>query len=201
MIPGATEISLIFSLTLVEMVELAVFVGAAVGIGSSLIIARAICKSNKALLEQQKKASKDMLNQHDMGNWEILQQQKKASQDMLNQQKIINSAKLVLHFLKYWEDEKHQGFQDFLIDLHKSKIRKGEPAIGSVLLIFEDIAILWREKTLTDNHVKEFFGNALRDIRDNEIMQKHIEKVSKPEPDFIYVNLRPLLEETRNWNI
>ena len=183
------------------MVELAVFVGAAVGIGSSLIIARAIRKSNEALLKQQKKASQDMLNQHDMANWDILQQQKKTSQDMLNQQKIINSSKLVLHFLKYWEDEKHEGFQEALTRIHESKIKKDDYAILPVLGIFENIAILWHEKTLTDNHVKEFFGNSLRDIRESRIMQDQILKSAKSNNDFIFVSLRDLLLETSKWEI
>ena len=184
------EISPVFDVTLVEMVEISVFVGAAVGIGSSLIIACAIRKSNKALLKQQEKTSFGMLRQ-----------QEKASRDMLEQQKTINSAKLALHFLEYWKDAKHKGFQEFLKKLHQDKISKDDSASLVILTIFEDIAILWYEGTLTDNHVKEFFGNPLRDIRDSKIMQDRIKKESKSESDFILVHLRALLLETVKWKI
>ena len=113
----------------------------------------------------------------------------------------ITSVQLVLHFLEYWKDAKHEEFQEALKRIHESKIKKDDHAILPVLTIFEDIAILWHEKTLTDNHVKEFFGNPLRDIRDNEIMQDRIKKESKSESDFILVNLRALLRETVKWKI
>lgn len=144
-----------------------------------MIVACAIHKSNKALLEQQKK----------------------TSFDMLEQQKIINSAKLTLHLYEYWTDEKYRWFREFLRTMHESKIKENNHAIHPSLTIFETIAIFWHEGTLTDNHVKEFFGNSLRDIRDNEIMQDYIEKESKSEPNFILVNLRTLLQETVKWNI
>lgn len=94
------EISPIFGLSLLGMVEIAVLVGAAVGIGSSLIIACAIRKSNKGLLKHQEKTSFDMLRQ-----------QEKASRDMLEQQKTINSAKLALHFLEYWKEKNTKNFK------------------------------------------------------------------------------------------
>ena len=197
----AIEISPVFGLTLAGMIEIAVFVGAAVGIGSSLIIAYAIRKSNKALLKQQEKTSFDMLRQQDGASFDMLRQQEKASRDMLEQQKTINSAKLALHFLEYWKDAKHKGFQEFLKKLHQDKISKDDSASLIILTIFEDIAILWHEGTLTDNHVKEFFGNPLRDIRDSRIMQDRIKKESKSESDFILVNLRALLRETVKWKI
>ena len=113
----------------------------------------------------------------------------------------ITSAQLVLHFLKYWDDEKHVDFQESLERIHKSKIKKSDDAILPVLAVFEDIAILWREKTLTDNHVKQYFGNPLRDIRDNEVMQDRIKEESAPDLDFIFVNLRALLLKTSEWKI
>ena len=151
MISVVTEISPIFGLSLLEMVEIAVLsilVGAMVGIGSSLIIAYTIHKRNIALLEHQKK----------------------TSSDTLEQQRIINSAKLSILFLEYWKEEKHEKFQDYLKKIQKSKINILDREISTILTIFEDIAIFWKEGILTDNHVKQFFGNPLRDIRDNVIM-------------------------------
>ena len=182
MITLITEISPIFGLTLLGMMEIAVLsilVGATVGIVSSLIVAYTIHKRNIALLEQQKK----------------------ASSDTLEQQRIINSAKLSILFLEYWKEEKHERFQEYLKKIRKSKINILDREISTILTIFEDIAILWKEGTLTDNHVKQFFGNPLRDIRDNAIMQDRIKMISKHEPDFILVNLRALLQETVKWKI
>ena len=67
--------------------------------------------------------------------------------------------------------------------------------------MFEDIAVLWRGGTLTDTHVKEFFGSNIRDIRKSKIMQERIEEESKHNPDFILVNLRALLRKSEKWNV
>ena len=79
-------------MSLLGLIEITVFAGAIVGIGSSLIIACAIRKSNKALLEHQEK----------------------ASFDMLEQQKTINSAKLSLNLLEFWKEENMQPFRFFV---------------------------------------------------------------------------------------
>lgn len=75
---------------------------AIVGIGSSLIIACAIRKSNKDLLKHQEK----------------------SSFEMLEQQKIINSVKLTWYFLEFWRDIKHDKLMDFLDRLHRSEIKR-----------------------------------------------------------------------------
>ena len=165
MIPVVTEISPIFGLTLVGMVEIAVFVGAAVGIGSSLIIAWVIHRRNKELLEQQK---------------------------------IINSAKLTWHFLEFWRDIKHDKLMDFLDRLHRSEIKKDDPLIGVAVTLYESIAIFCREGTLIENHVKEFFGNSLVDMRDNEVIQDYIKDGVKDEDDAL-MNLQDLFRKSRKW--
>ena len=166
-------------MSLLGLIEITVLAGAIVGIGSSLIIAYAIRKSNKALLEHQEK----------------------ASFDMLEQQKTINSAKLSLNLLEFWKEEKYAAIQDFLYKLNKSKESETDIAINSVLHMFEDIAVLWRGGTLTDTHVKEFFGSNIRDIRKSKIMQERIEEESKHNPDFILVNLRALLRKSEKRNV
>ena len=113
----------------------------------------------------------------------------------------VASAQLAWKILEYWRDEKHEGFQKYMRLVHRSRINVKDSAILVVLSIFEDIAVLWKEGSLTDNHVKQFFGNPLRDIRDNAIMQDRIKEESKSEPDFILANLRALLQETVKWKI
>ena len=130
----------------------------------------------------------------------MLQSKKQMIKQLRTQNKIA-SAQLAWKILEYWREKKHEKFTDFLEKLYRSEISKDDPKIDVTLTIFEDIAVFWKDKLLTDNHVKEFFGNPLRDIRENQIMQNRIKEVSEPNSDFILVNLRALLEKTREWKI
>ena len=132
--------------------------------------------------------------------WSIRRSNAQVSKQLETQNKIA-SAQLAWKILEYWREKKHERFTDFLEKLHRSEINKNDSIIPVTLTIFEDIAVLWREGTLTDNHVKEFFGNPLRDIRESRIMQDRIKKESEYNPDFILVNLRALLLETVKWKI
>ena len=82
--------------------------------------------------------------------------------EQLKLQNKIASAQLAWKLLEYWREEKHEGFTDFMEELYNSKINENDSRIPDVLQIFENIAVFWREKSLTDNHVIEFFGHPLR---------------------------------------
>ena len=130
---------------------------------------------------------------------QTLQNQKQMTEQLKNQNRIA-SARLAWKLLEYWREEKHAGFTDFMEELYNSKINENDSRIPDVLQIFENIAVFWHEKSLTDNHVIEFFGHPLRIIRESQIMRERITKASA-DSDLIYANLRPLLEKTREWRI
>ena len=88
-----------FGLNLLGLVETAVLVGGIVGIGSSLIIARAIRKSNRALLEHQEK----------------------ASSAQLEQQRKVNSAQLALKLLEKWKEP--NTFTRILLEMEKPNVK------------------------------------------------------------------------------
>ena len=177
-----TEISPIFGLNLLELIEW-IMIATPIAIIISAIVTGVFSYRSINQSKTQAKQSREQID------------------TQLKLQNNIASAQLVWSILEYWREEKHDGFTNFLMRLHRSEIKEDDRVIGVVLGIFEDIAIWWKEGTLTDNHVKEFFGNPLVDIRDNKIMQERITKSSKKNPDFIFVNLRALLEETLKWKI
>ena len=175
LMPVVTEISPVFGLTLVGIMEWAA-IAAVVGSG---LIALVIHRRNK----------------------ELLKQQKEASSKQLEQQRETNSAKLALTFLEYWKDQKYEELIDFIERLHRSEEKKGDQKIPPVLNIFEDIAILWNGKLMTKIHVEQFFGNTLLAIRESEIMQEAITARSKNREKYVYVNLRKMLSESEKWDL
>ena len=176
-----TEISPVFGLTLLELLEIApilisiaILASAAVtGIFSS----RSIKQSQAQMIESKTQVA-----------------------EQLKLQNKIASAQLAWKLLEYWRDEKHDGFTDFMAELYNSKVNKDDSRIANILQIFEDIAVFWHDESLTENHTKEFFGPPLRIIRESQIMQDRIKKAST-DSDLIYSNLRPLLEKTVEWEI
>ena len=182
-----TEISPIFGLSLLELFELS-------SLAIPIAIIAAACITGGLSYWSIRQSKTDSLQ-----NKKQMVESKKQMAKQLKLQNNIASAQLAWNILEYWRESKHEGFTDFLKKLHRSEIDPNDENIGVTLNIFEDIAILWHEKTLTDNHVKEFFGNPLRDIRESPIMQEKIKKVSAQKPELFFANLRPLLEKTREW--
>ena len=159
MVPMITEISPIFGLSLLGLVEttvLSVIVGAIVGIGSSVIIAYTIHKRNKELLEQQKK---------------------------------VNSAQLALKLLESWN--KTNVLMQMLLKMEKPNVKfTDENDVHYMLAPFEDIAVLRKDGTLTETHVREFFGRDIVRINANKSIMKILNEYHKEDPIHNYNNLK-----------
>ena len=167
-----TEISPIFGLTLVGMVEWAA-IGAVTG---SALIAYVIHKRNKELLEQQKK----------------------ASSERLEQQKKVDSARLIRELFMPWK--KNAAFKKFLGELNDPKVTKyDDDMLEEVLNQFEIIATHCDDELLLESHVRSFLSANLRSIRTDEYIQGHIRRLVKINPR-TYLYLKDLLEKSKKWD-
>ena len=166
-----TDISQIFGMSLVGMVDIATVIGAAVGgIGSAIIIAKVIHNSNVKLLEHHK--------------------------DLLRQQRTVNSAELSLKILESWSERKNPKFTGFLDRLENSTVPENDQDMELFLDVFENIAVFWKEGTLTETHVNEFFSTNLKQIRDNPITSGYLDDLERQNSP-LYASLRTLLKKNR----
>ena len=113
----------------------------------------------------------------------------------LKQKIKVDSATLILKFLKPWHVNK--GFTDLIDEINSSKIIKYDTEKLRMLLDhFEDIAVLWADKTLDETQILEYFGPNLRQIRDDKFIQQYI-KTEKETALKIYENLLELIKKVR----
>lgn len=104
----------------------------------------------------------------------------------------VDSANLVLKFLEPWHDKKN--FVAFVERVLDPEVTQYDPGMLAMMLNqFEDMAVLWRDKTVRLNHIQEYFGPNLRAIRDDAFIQSHIAEAARKNPR-AYSNLRRLLE-------
>ena len=86
-----------------------------------------------------------------------------------NKQSKIDSASLILELLQPW---RKPDFQQLLHQMVDPKITEyDESKLEQFLNHLESIAIFWKDKTLTENHVKEFFGENLKIVRDDTLFR------------------------------
>lgn len=127
-------------------------------------------------------------------------QQAEIHCDQKKQQTKIDSAKISMDLLAPWRN--NLQFTDFLERISKSSISDNDrEMIRETLGQFENIAILWKDEVLTENHVKEFFGANLKDIKTNTVMMEYFDKVRDKNPNYYYINLAELFEKYETWNI
>ena len=176
-----TEISPVFGWTLLELLEIAPIL-----ISFAILVSAAVTGGFSYKSIKQNKI-------------QMIENRVQVAEQLKLQNKIA-SAQLTWKLLEYWRDEKHSNFTDFMEELYDSKIKEDDPRIADVLQIFEDIAVFCNDESLTENHTKEFFGPPLRIIRESQIMQDHIKKVTA-DSNLIYLNLRLLFEKTLEWKI
>ena len=111
----------------------------------------------------------------------------------LSQKIKIDSATLIQIFVKPWRDNKE--FTDFLDEIDNPKTNNyGTENIRMLLDHFEDIAVLWKDRTLKENHILEYFMHNLRQIKKDECIQKYIKKQREYDGK-IYDNLLELIKK------
>lgn len=117
-----------------------------------------------------------------------------------NRQNKIDSANLAISIWKTWNqnEELQKGLvmimnPDTIMDDHNNAV------IIPVLNEFETVAILWRDKTLIENHAMEFFSSQIMSIKRNRSVMEHIinEKNTKNPENPVYGNLVNLLKHLK----
>ena len=98
-----TEISPVFGMSLIALIEMATIIGAAVGIGSAVIIARVISNSNRALLRQHRKVDSARMIRELHGPWRNNDRFKEFLQDLNSPQVITYDSEIVGQFLNRFE--------------------------------------------------------------------------------------------------
>lgn len=117
-----------------------------------------------------------------------------------NGQKNIASANLALKLLKNWNGD--SVFTRMILKLEKpNAVFTEKDDVDFVLATFEDIATLWKSKTLTKTHVREFFGRDIVRINANESIMKILNKYHKEDPIHNYNNLKRLLDDSKKWEM
>ena len=114
----------------------------------------------------------------------------------IRKQSKVSSANLILNLLEPW---RKNDFKNALSNMRKGNYNTDK--VEEFLNQMEDIAIFWKDGTLTDNHVKEFFGENLKFIRDDEFIKKYMNTWTDKNPDYFFVNLTTLLKKIEKWKI
>ena len=116
-----------------------------------------------------------------------------------NKQNKVSSANLILEILKPWRKD---PFKKLLGEMMDAQITQyDESQLEEFLNQLETIAIFWKDGTLTDNHVKEFFGVNLKIVRDDAFIQKYMNNWITKNPDYYFVNLKELIKKVNKWKI
>ncbi len=118
----------------------------------------------------------------------------------IKKQSKISSANLILELNKPWGN--NTDFKLFLAEISNPNVTKyDETKVEELLNQLENISIFWKDETLTENHVKEFFGSNLKTIRDDKFIQIYMKKWTDKNPDYYFVNLTKLLKKVKEWNL
>lgn len=117
----------------------------------------------------------------------------------IRKQSKVSSADLILELLKPW---RKTDFQELLNEIVDPNITQyDEDKLEKFLNQLEDIATFWKDGTLSENHVKEFFGSNLKTVRDDKFIQSYIKKWTDKNSEYYFVNLRELINKVDDWKI
>ena len=106
----------------------------------------------------------------------------------------VNSANLILEFLKPWSND--SGFVEILRGIRDPEfVHTHHDKLSMVLDYFEDMAVLQKDGTLKLSHVQEYFGPNLRTLCAEHI-QDFIRHEQQQNPR-LYVNLQKMLKKIK----
>ena len=108
------------------------------------------------------------------------------------------SAQLALKLLEVWEG--NNTFTKMIRKLEKAhaEFTDKDDRVHFVLTKFEDIAILKRDKLLTETHVQEFFGRDIVRIAANKSVMRILNEYHNEDTRHNYNNLKNLLKTLKN---
>ena len=165
-----TEISLIFGLSLLSMIE-----WVAIVISSSVAVTGFL-------------------------SWWNTHQSNNRMNEQLESQNKIASANLIIKYLKHWEGP--GLFGKMILKLENTDTKFTDKSdMGFMLATFEDLAILWKDKTLTEIHIREFFGRDIVRIGSNKSIMKHVNEYHQQDITHNYNNLVELIKKSESWKM
>lgn len=116
-----------------------------------------------------------------------------------HKQSKTDSALLILELLNPWG---MKDFKQLLSQMADPNITKyDETKLEEFLNRLEIIAVFWKDKTLTETHVKEFFGANIKTVRDDKFIQAYMKKWTDINPNHFFVNIIELTKKVKKWGI
>ena len=130
--------------------------------------------------------------------WSIRQSKAQVSKQLETQNKIA-SANLIIKYLKHWDDK---DFDEVIVKIEDANAEfSHKHDVTFVLAVFEDIAVLRKDRMLTDNHIQNFFGRDIVRMRANKSIMKIINEYYDKDPVHNYNNLMELIKDSKDWGI
>ena len=111
----------------------------------------------------------------------------------------VSSANLILQLLKPWGTMPIKQLMGQIMD---PKIEQyDEYIVEEYLNHLETISVFWKDKTITENHTKEFFGANLKLISNDKFLNEFLKKWIEKNPDYYFINLRELIKKVDEWKL
>ena len=131
--------------------------------------------------------------------WSIRQSKAQVYKQLETQNKIA-SANLVIKYLKRWEED--EDFKQVIIKIEDANAEfSNKHDVTFVLAVFEDISVLRKDGTLTETHIREFFGRDIVRMRSNKSIMKIINEYHNKDPIHNYNNLVELINDSKDWGL
>ena len=134
-------------------------------------------------------------------SWWNTRQSNNRMNEQLESQNKIASANLVFKLLENWNGD--NAFTQMIYKLEKpnAEFIDEDDGVHFVLATFEDIAILRKDKTLTETHVREFFGRDIVRIDANESVMKILNNYRQEDIEHNYNHLKDMLDDSKKCGI
>ena len=132
--------------------------------------------------------------------WSIRQSNKRMAEQLESQNKIA-SAKLILELLKKWDGRNTLTLMIYKLEKPNAEFTDKDDGVHFVLGIFENIAILRKDGTLAETHVREFFGTDIVRIDANESVMGILNDYHHEDTEHNYNNLKNMLDDSKKWGI
>ena len=133
-------------------------------------------------------------------SWWNTHQSNNRMNEQLESQNKIASANLIIKYLKHWEGLGLFGKMILKLENTDAKFTdKGD--MDFMLATFEDIAVFWKDETLTETHIREFFGRDIVRIGANKSIMKHVNEYYQQDIAHNYNNLVKLIKKSESWKM
>ena len=132
--------------------------------------------------------------------WSIRQNNKQVAEQLESQNKIA-SAKLIFELSKKWDNNDTFTQMLYKLETPNAKFTDKKDGVHFVLGVFEGIAVLRNDKTLTETHVREFFGTDIVRIDANKSVMKILNDYHHEDVEHNYINLKNMLDDSKKWGM